>query len=147
MHNTKEKATNIPTQASGSPDGAMSVGMVVVTAGGKAATHHHSRVVVVIVASSEVYRLRGSLSRFAFADEADASRTLGCRAHTRLYQLVAVLRDTELDGLENGALFEHRALSVTLGLGLQPLADGADIDEPTLEELVVDDDFPRRPGG
>lgn len=61
-----------------------------------------------------------------------------------LYQLVTSLGGALLDSLNNSTLLKHRALPVTLSLRPQSLADLADIDEPPLEELVVDDQIPRR---
>ena len=67
-----------------------------------------------------------------------ASLTLG----PSLDQFVAAASDALLDGFHDRPFLKHGALAVTLGLGLQALADLANVDEATFEEVVVDDQVP-----
>lgn len=67
-----------------------------------------------------------------------------CTATLFLQQPVAPRPDTLLNGLDDGTLLKHRALPVTLGLVLQPVAYIGDVHQPLLVEIVVDDVIPRR---
>lgn len=64
----------------------------------------------------------------------------------KLQQLVAPTRHAQLDNLENGPLPKHGALAVALGLRFEALTDVGNINQPALEQVVVDYQVPGRAG-
>ncbi len=71
-----------------------------------------------------------------------ASTTLG----PSLDQFIAAASDALLDGFNDRPFLKHGTLAVTLGLGLQAIADLANVDKATFEEIVVDDQVPGSTG-
>ncbi len=57
-------------------------------------------------------------------------------------QLIAPAGNTLFNCGDNGPLLEYRPLAIALGMGLQTVAHMANVDEPTLEQIMVDDELP-----
>lgn len=66
--------------------------------------------------------------------------------HVISYQFIAPASNAFLDRFSYSAFFEDRTLAVASDKALQPLADISDVDQALLEQLVVLDHVPGRPG-